>query len=135
MVWIYHIFIPRASTISYVAKGKIRTGFWSENTGQFHALTLNERQGTAFGPVALHFEQNIGCDNAVLVAAFNNEDPGTAQITGAIKALPLDVLTTAFATGSSSSNEIDKVRQNFRKTPALGIDSCYKTCNITQNGK
>jgi oxalate decarboxylase/phosphoglucose isomerase-like protein (cupin superfamily) len=110
---------PRASTISYVAKGRIRSGFWSENTGEFIALTLNEGQGTAFGSGALHFEQNIGCEDAVIVAAFNNEDPGTAQLTEGIQALPLDILTAAF--GASSSAQIEQLRQQFPTTPALGI--------------
>jgi hypothetical protein len=110
-------------------------GFWSENTSLFNALTLNEGHGAEFGLGALHFEQNISCDDAVLVAAFINEDPGTIQITEAIKALPLDVLTAAFATDLSSSNEIDKVRQNFPKHQCLDIDSCYKAYNIKRSRK
>jgi oxalate decarboxylase/phosphoglucose isomerase-like protein (cupin superfamily) len=118
---------PRASTISYVAKGTIRCGFWTENTGEFHSFVLNEGQGIAFGPGALHFEQNMGCTDAVLVAAFNNEDPGTAQITEGIRSLPLDILSATFG---QTQNQINQTRQAFPTTPAQGIDSCYKACNI-----
>ncbi|CAF1492636.1 unnamed protein product [Rotaria sp. Silwood1] len=123
---------PRASTISYVAKGTIRTGSWSENTGEFHAITLNAGQGTTFPPGALHFEQNIGCDDAIVVAAFNSADPGTAQLTEGIKALPLDILAASF--GSPTQNQIDQLRKNFPTTPARGIDSCYKACGLNKNG-
>ncbi|CAF0976194.1 unnamed protein product [Rotaria sordida] len=123
---------PRATTISYVAKGIIRTGSWSENTGQFHAITLKAGQGTTFPAGALHFEQNIGCDDAIVVAAFNSEDPGTAQLTEGIKVLPLDILTTSF--GSESQYQIDQLRRNFPKTPIKGIASCYKACGLDKNG-
>lgn len=63
------------------------------------------------------------------VAAFNNEDPGTAQLTEAMKAIPLDILTATLNT-SASSDDIDRIRQNFPKTAALGIEACYKACNI-----
>jgi quercetin dioxygenase-like cupin family protein len=87
---------PRASTISYVTKGTIRCGFWTENTGQFHSFALNEGQGIAFGLGALHFDQNLGCTDAFLVVAFNNEDRGTAQITKGILSLPLGILPATF---------------------------------------
>ncbi|CAF3429131.1 unnamed protein product [Rotaria sp. Silwood2] len=120
---------PRASTISYVAKGTIRTGSWSENTGNFHAVTLTAGQGTTFPPGALHFEQNIGCDEAIVVAAFNSEDPGTAQLTEGIKALPLDILAASF--GNIPQNQILQLRNNFPKTPARGVQSCYKACGLS----
>jgi hypothetical protein len=122
--------LPHISTISYVAKGTIRCGFWTENTGEFHSLILNEGQGIVFGPGAIHFEQNMGCDDAVLVAAFNKEDPRTSQLTESIKALLLDILS---ATLGESQNEINNTRQNYPKTPVKGINSCYKVCNINRN--
>jgi oxalate decarboxylase/phosphoglucose isomerase-like protein (cupin superfamily) len=106
----------RASTIYYVAKGTIRCGFWTENTGEFHSFILNEGQGITFGPGAIHFEQNMRCDNAVLVAAFNNEDPGTSQLTESIKALPLDILS---ATLGQSQNQINNTRQNYHQSKVL----------------
>lgn len=47
----------------------------------FHMVTedtLNEGQGTAFGKGAIHFEQTIRCEEAILVAGFNDEDHGTS---------------------------------------------------------
>ncbi len=48
----------------------------------------------------------MGYDNAVLVAAFYNEDPRTSQ------------------------NQINNTRQKYPKTLAKGINSCYRVCNI-----
>jgi len=61
----------------------------------------------------------MGCDDAVLVAAFNKEDPGTSQLTESIKALLLDILS---ATLGESQNQINNNRQNYPKTPVKGIN-------------
>ncbi|CAF5172149.1 unnamed protein product, partial [Rotaria sp. Silwood1] len=70
--------------------------------------------------------------HAIVVAAFNSADPGTAQLTEGIKALPLDILAASF--GSPTQNQIDQLRKNFPTTPTRGIDSCYKACGLNKNG-
>jgi quercetin dioxygenase-like cupin family protein len=71
---------PRATEINYIVNGTVTAGMLLENGARFVTNTVKAGQATVFPKGAIHFEQNLGCEPIIFVAAFNDEDPGVSQI-------------------------------------------------------
>jgi len=118
---------PRATEVNFIVSGTFRIGFFQENEARFIGNNLTTGQMTIFPAGAMHFEQNMGCSNAIFVAAFNNEDPGIQTSTETYFGLPAEV--SAVGLGLSAS-EVTAFAVNLAKNPALGIDECRQRCGI-----
>lgn len=73
----------------YVIEGHLRSGFVEENGGEGAVITDVQQGDVVFYPQALvHYQQNLGCEPASFLAAFDDEDPGTVTISTNFFELP-----------------------------------------------
>ncbi|EJD52234.1 RmlC-like cupin [Auricularia subglabra TFB-10046 SS5] len=136
---------PRATEFNMVMNGSLYAGFLAENGARFVANEVPTLSATVFPQGAIHFEANLGCEPAVFVAAFNNEDPGVLQIAQRFFGLPAPIVgATLGGLGvqevaglaklvSSSLGTMVGYRYSFEQIPdniALGVDACFKKCGI-----
>ena len=52
----------------------------------------------------------------MLVAAFNDDNPATAQLTEGIKSMPLDIMAATLGIKAGKVNDFDQNRQKYPKT-------------------
>jgi len=79
---------------------------------------------------AIHFEMNTGCEPAVFVAAFNNEDPGVLSIAQRYFGLPPDIVGAAL--GGLGVEEVVGLESKIPDNVAVGTDECLKRCGLTR---
>ncbi|KAF4335182.1 hypothetical protein FBEOM_10967 [Fusarium beomiforme] len=124
---------PRGSEFVVVVAGTLLSGFILENglTDQV-STTLPQYSLTVYPQGSIHYQFNPGCEEAIFVAGFNHEDPGTSQVVQNIFALNPDILnaTLGFPT-SIDGKDIEKFKALIPKSVALGVDDCLKKCNLT----
>ncbi|RUS15328.1 spherulin 1a [Endogone sp. FLAS-F59071] len=119
----------RATEIIYIVQGKFETGFFQENGAVFVMNTVEKGMATIFPQGSIHFQQNLDCEDAIFVAAFNNEDPGVSTIdTNFIGGLPAEIVGSAL--GNLGIKEADDLKKYVPKNPAIGIEECRKRCNL-----
>ncbi|RUP49089.1 spherulin 1a [Jimgerdemannia flammicorona] len=120
---------PRATEINFIAQGKFEAGFFQENGARFIVNTLHKGEMTVFPQGAIHFEQNLNCEPAVFVAAFNNEDPGVSTIgDNFIRGLPADIVSASLR--GLSIKQVKELTKFLPKNPAIGIKECRKRCGL-----
>ncbi|KAJ7784998.1 spherulin-1B precursor [Mycena maculata] len=125
---------PRANELFTVIDGVLDTAFVLDNGFNTQIQTqLGKYQATVFPMGSIHYQQNPTCSPAVFVAALNNEDPGRSDIATNFWALPSDVVDAAlgFPTTIGGDN-INEWRAQLPVNLAAGIDSCLKTCGLSQ---
>ncbi|CAN0244247.1 unnamed protein product, partial [Ectocarpus sp. 4 AP-2014] len=72
---------PRATELSYVITGEMRTAFVEENGGDGAVVNDLSQGDIMFFPQGLiHYQQNLGCEPVTFLAALNNEDPGAVTV-------------------------------------------------------
>lgn len=71
---------PRATEFNVAINGSLYTGLLSENESRFIVNNVPPLSATIFNRGAIHFEANLGCEEAIFIAAFNHEDPGVQQV-------------------------------------------------------
>ncbi|KIJ30044.1 hypothetical protein M422DRAFT_61761 [Sphaerobolus stellatus SS14] len=124
---------PRADEFFFTLDGILDTGFVMENGFNTEIETqLGKYQGTVFPMGSIHYQQNPTCSPAVFVAALNSEDPGRSDIATSFWMLPSDVIDAAlgFPTTIGGQN-IDQWRSHLPVNLAAGIDTCLKTCGLS----
>jgi len=100
---------PRATEIGFVMEGTLLTGFITTNNTLF---SQKVEKGDVFViPRGLvHFQQNIGSVNAVLIPTFNSQLPGIQTLPfslfGSTPPIPEDVLAKAFQISNKEVREI-----------------------------
>ena len=123
---------PRASELVYaISAASLQIGFIEENGGRTLVNNITTGMTTIIPTGLMHFEQNVGCQNATFISALNNEDPGASTIR--------NVLT--FPTGSMAgafNQTVDQIQQLAAAvlklaSPAKGIDSCLNMCGINSS--
>ncbi|CAF1511570.1 unnamed protein product, partial [Didymodactylos carnosus] len=119
---------PRATEINYAAKGDFQTGFFQENGGKFVGHIVREGQVSVFPQGAIHFEQNMGCETAMFVAAFDHEDPGTLTIADGFFSLPTDILAASL--GGISEDDVMRLGSNLPKNAGFGTEECLIRCGL-----
>ncbi|RUP49405.1 RmlC-like cupin [Jimgerdemannia flammicorona] len=120
---------PRATEINFIAQGKFEAGFFEENGARFIVNTLHKGEVTVFPMGAIHFEQNLNCEPAVFVAAFNSEDPGVSTIgSNFIGGLPADIVSASLR--GLSIEQVKELTKYLPKNPAIGIQECRKRCGL-----
>jgi len=119
---------PRATEINYAAKGDFQTGFYQENGAKFVGHIVREGQVSVFPKGAIHFEQNMGCETAMFVAAFDHEDPGTLTIADGIFSLPTDILAASL--GGVSEDVVTRLGSNLPRNAGFGTEECLIRCGL-----
>ncbi|CAF3770117.1 unnamed protein product [Rotaria sp. Silwood1] len=124
---------PRATSVTYVVKGKLLTGFWLENGIDYVTNIVQEGQAVVFPKGSVHFELNIGCTPAVFIAARSNEDPGSLVATDYMQKFPLNVVAASLGENSEKTKHLvnDYVRQGLIVTTFSSSCSTIRTSTIT----
>jgi hypothetical protein len=121
---------PRATEFNIIVAGSaLRTGIIHENGGRFIENDVPLGSAAIFQQGVIHFEQNLGCDPAVFVAGFNNEDPGVDQI--ANRFFEIDPAFIGATLGGLDIQEFRDIAVPLNV--ALGTDECLKRCKIDRN--
>jgi oxalate decarboxylase/phosphoglucose isomerase-like protein (cupin superfamily) len=121
---------PRASEIVYVIDGEdLQVGFAEENNGRFIVNRISTGFSTIFPRGLIHYQINLSCKNATIIAALNNEDPGVISVAKQTFLFPNYVLSGTLGIPES---EIDQLRDGLPKNPALSLQQseCYQRCGI-----
>eukprot|EP00921_Rhytidocystis_pertsovi_P006216 GHVQ01010591.1.p1 GENE.GHVQ01010591.1~~GHVQ01010591.1.p1 ORF type:complete len:244 (-),score=30.90 GHVQ01010591.1:1337-2068(-) len=120
---------PRATEIDVVLEGdNLLGGFAEENGGGVAVIDTLRKGQVTFIPFGLiHFVQNMGCYEAVILAAFNNEDPGVVTTATQLFTLPNEALEATFA---MDNFQIENIRGNIPAAPAEGQKECLKRCGL-----
>ena len=125
---------PRAAEFNLAVNGTLRTGMLANNKARFVMNELQPGQATIFPQGAIHFEQNLGCDTVMFVAAFSNEDPGVTQIANQFFSLPSDIVeaTLGDSTGqmTSSGLSVQDIQMAIPPNVAFGVEDCLQKCGI-----
>lgn len=124
---------PRSAEMLLMISGDtINTGTFQENGARFVENTIEVGQATIFPMGSVHFQQNLGCDPAIFVAGFANEDPGTLQIAqGFFQQLPPDTVSATL--GELGVEEVQDIAKKIPANIAFGIEECVKRCHIDRN--
>ncbi|KDN42645.1 hypothetical protein RSAG8_06602, partial [Rhizoctonia solani AG-8 WAC10335] len=127
-----HIHPRSAEMLVMVAGDTINTGTFQENGARFVENKLEVGQATIFPMGSVHFQQNLGCDPAIFVAGFANEDPGTLQIAqGFFQQLPPDTVSATL--GELGVEEVQGISKKIPANIAFGVAECVKRCKIDRN--
>ena len=119
---------PRGSEFNLAVNGTLRTGLLAENNARFVMQTLEPGQATLFPRGAIHFEQNLGCETVVFVAAFSEVDPGVSQLADNFLNLPTDIIQAAL--GGATATEVQGFKEAIPKNVAFGTEDCLIRCGI-----
>ncbi|KZO98705.1 RmlC-like cupin [Calocera viscosa TUFC12733] len=112
---------PRATELELiVAGGPMLTGIMTEAGGPY---TVGYGNVTFFPLGSIHFQQNLGCDPAVLVAILNSENPGFSVISN-----------TYFGLGNETvAASLGQAEETIPMAINLGQESCLQRCGIDRD--
>jgi len=122
---------PRATEFNIAINGTVLAGFLAENDARFVMNTVNPGQATLFPRGAIHFEQNLGCDPVIFVAAFSDEDPGTSSLAPNFFTLPADIVGATL--GGLGTTEVEGLEAAIPKNVAFGRDECLTRCGLVRS--
>jgi len=120
---------PRATEINFILSGTFLAGFFEENGARFIGNVLHAGMATVFPRGAIHFELNIGCEPAMFVAAFNDEDPGVQTTSLSFFGLPANIIQASL--NISSIQTVDDLGAHLPNNPANAIQACKQTCGLS----
>lgn len=123
---------PRATEFNFIVNGTVMVGFQAENGARFVFNNVTAGQATIFPKGSIHFEQNLGCDAIIFVAAFNDEDPGVNQAAQGLFALPPDVVSTTL--GGINVANVRNIKRRIPANVALGTEECRRRCGLQGYG-
>jgi len=106
---------PRATEILVVLEGSLYVGFVTSNPNNtLIAKVVNKGDVFVFPKGLVHFQYNYGTDNAVVLAALSNQNPGVITIAntvfGSDPSISDDILTKAFQV---NQNTVDWIQAQF----------------------
>jgi oxalate decarboxylase/phosphoglucose isomerase-like protein (cupin superfamily) len=124
---------PRASEIMYVNKGKhVFVGFVEEDGGRVITNTLKKGDVTLFPETLIHFQQNLGCEDAELISFLSSEDPGYVTIGAETFKFPPHVVASSFG---MSEEYVEKLRKGMPYSPVEASRECRKRCKYEKKEK
>ncbi|KAI0081748.1 RmlC-like cupin [Panus rudis PR-1116 ss-1] len=121
---------PRATEMLYLVNGSIQTGMLQENGARFVYNEVHANQAQVFTKGSIHYQQNMGCDPILFVAALSNEDPGVSSIAQRFFGLPPAFVAASL--GDVGVEEVVGLEAAIPDNIALGTDECLKKCGITR---
>lgn len=119
---------PRATEINFIAKGSFQAGFFMENGARFIGNRMEVGMVTVFPRGSIHFEINLSCDDAIFVAAFNNEDPGVQTTAPSFFGLPRDIVQSSV--NVSRIKTVEDFAAYLPANPSVSLDECRARCNL-----
>ncbi|KAJ3230196.1 hypothetical protein HDU78_008571 [Chytriomyces hyalinus] len=123
---------PRASEAIYVIQGNVQVGFIEENGAKVIVNDLVQGQATFIPQGSIHYQVNLGCEQAVMIAANNNEDPGTLTIPAQFFKLPDGAIAASL--GGTLDPEIRALNGSLPMNPAPGVEECLRRCGFGAYG-
>lgn len=85
---------------------------------------------------AIHAEYNPDCEDAVFVAAFNNQDPGVEQVAQAFFNLRSDIVqSTLNGVSMLNGEDIESFRDALPANIVQGVETCLAKCGIAKKAK
>jgi len=120
---------PRATEINYIVSGTFQAGMFQENGARFIGNVLKAGMATVFPHGTIHFEMNLGCEPAIFVAAFNNEDPGVQTVASTFFGLPADVVQVSL--NISSIQTVEDLAKFLPMNPAEAMQACMQLCGFS----
>jgi oxalate decarboxylase/phosphoglucose isomerase-like protein (cupin superfamily) len=81
--------------------------------------TIYPGQAALFPQGAIHFQQNLGCEPVIFVAAFSFEDPGTSTIANNFFSLPDDIVSATL--GQIGVQEVLGLEKAIPKNVIYGV--------------
>jgi len=123
-------FHPRATEFNFIVNGTARAGMLQENGVRVVVNDLSPGQATIFPRGAIHFEQNLGCEPMIFVAAFSAEDPGTTSLANNFFRLPSDVVLATLG-DYHLGQDVEEVEMEIPESVAFGIQECLQRCGLT----
>jgi oxalate decarboxylase/phosphoglucose isomerase-like protein (cupin superfamily) len=114
---------PRGTENFFVISGMVKALLLRENGGGLISNNITAGFSGFFGEGQLHFLQNVGCENAKVIAMFDNNDPGTVNAAAALR-FPTDTLEGTF--GNSELVPNDDVIGNI----LVQSRACLKRCGL-----
>ncbi|KIP11055.1 hypothetical protein PHLGIDRAFT_173935 [Phlebiopsis gigantea 11061_1 CR5-6] len=124
---------PRATEFNFVVNGTLSAGLLVENGARFVAHDLQSGQAAVFPRGAIHFEFNNGCEPAMFVAAFNDEDPGVDQVAQRFFGLPPAIVDATL--GGIGVEQVAGLESKIPDNIALGSDECLQRCGISRGNQ
>ncbi|EMD33398.1 hypothetical protein CERSUDRAFT_126144 [Gelatoporia subvermispora B] len=118
----------RATEFNYIVSGNVSGGFLSENGARFIFNELQPGQATIFPKGVIHFEVNNGCDDALFVAVFNDEDPGVDQVAQRFFGLPPDVVSASL--GDIGVQNVANLNAKIPDNIVFGTQECIQRCGL-----
>ena len=117
---------PRASEFNYAINGTFQVGMLEENGARLVMNTIRPGQATIFPHGAIHFEQNLGCEEVLFLAAFSDEDPGVSQLTD-LFTIPTEFLDATLGIDETKAKQL---AMGIPKNVVFGVDECLARCGI-----
>ncbi|CAA6658005.1 unnamed protein product [Spirodela intermedia] len=75
---------PRATEVLTLLQGKLYVGFVTSNPPKLFTKILNKGDVFVFPEGLIHFQLNIGHENAVAIAALSSQNPGVVTVANAV---------------------------------------------------
>jgi hypothetical protein len=124
---------PRASQAIFNINGtNVRVGFAAENGANYIQNDVRSGFSTFIPQGAVHFEQNLDCEIAFLIAANNHEDPGTLSIgTSFFQDLPGDLVAPTLGIDEALVADIAAAGP-ASNAPLAGAAACRARCGLSK---
>ncbi|CAF1067510.1 unnamed protein product [Adineta steineri] len=120
---------PRGSKGIYSITGKsLLVGFIQENKAQLILNTIGIGYATVIPKGAIHFVQNLDCENSTQLDTYDNEDPGLLTLGLNMFRFPDGPLSTGFG---ETDDYIDNLRQAIPNYPLDVNMDCRKKCGLS----
>ncbi len=124
---------PRPSEILYVNKGRhVFVGFVEEDGGRMITNNLRKGDVTLFPETLMHFQQNLGCEDAELISFLSSEDPGYVTIGAQSFKFPTEIVADSYG---MSEEYVERLRKGMPYNPVEARDECRKRCKYEKKDR
>lgn len=89
--------------------------------------TLSPLDVTPFYQGSVHHQFNPKCEDAVFVAAFASEDPGTGSVVNEVFELDKEAITDTFG-GMFEAQTVAVIKERLPASIVQGVETCLKEC-------
>ncbi|KAK4746892.1 hypothetical protein SAY87_025929 [Trapa incisa] len=104
-------FHPRATEIAFVLEGEVYSGFVDTQNRVF-AKVIKKGEVMVFPRALVHFQMNVGDEQATILGCFDSQNPGLQRVSSAVfgSGIKEELLEKAFGL---SIKELTKLRRRF----------------------
>lgn len=89
--------------------------------------TLSPLDVTPFYQGSVHHQFNPKCEDAVFVAAFASEDPGTGSVVNGVFELDQGAIVDTFG-GTFKGETVAAIKSRLPASIVQGVETCLKEC-------